>query len=34
MMKLKTLTRTIKLKVMTKKAGDSGDDDDDDDDDV
>ena len=32
MMKLKSLTMTIKMTVMTKKAGDSGDDDDDDDD--
>jgi len=31
MMKLKSLTKTITMTVMTKKAGDSGDDDDDDD---
>ena len=29
MMKLKSLTKTIKMTVTTKKAGDSGDDDDD-----
>jgi len=31
MMKLKSLTKTIQMTGMTKKAGDSGDDDDDDD---
>ena len=29
MMKLKSLTKTITMTVMTKKVGDSGDDDDD-----
>ena len=32
MMKLKSLTKTITMTVMIKRAGDSGDDDDDDDD--